>query len=264
MTHSLTRWPATVAAVVCMAQAAVGAPVTLGGVPHYPNECGCAPAAGGMVVGFWDDNGFDHLIDGSNDWTTNMAAIRNMIASPEHQADYLGTDDPDPHPDNCLADFMDTSVDPLPDYETAASRIAPGLVGYAVYVGYTTSTAESTTYIDWSDDTYWDAYVAEIDAGRPVVFRVDSNGDGSSDHYVAGYGYDPDEKEYIFLDSNNPGQQDAAFTGVAPGQNFGLRMVTTFIPMPEPATLALVGGGLGLALAGRIHKANPIVKKRSR
>jgi hypothetical protein len=256
MTHSLTYWPATVAAVVCMAQAAVGAPVTIDGVPHYPNECGCAPAAGGMVVGYWDANGFGNLIVGSNDWTTNMTGIRNMIASPEHIADYEGPDAPAPrHANNCLADFMGTSFDPLPDGETSSGRVDNGLADYAAYVGYAASTAASTTYVDWSNDTYWNAYKAEIDARRPVVLHADSNGDGTSDHYVAGYGYDADAKTYVFLDSNSPGQKQADFTAVAVGQDWGLRGATTFIPLPEPATLALVGGGLGLALAGRILRA---------
>jgi len=254
MTHSLASWIALVAVIGGLAPSALAQAVRIDGVPQYPNQRGCAPTAGGMVVGYWDAHGFGDFIVGSNDWATNGAAIAAMIASPEHVADYWDTDEPGPyHPDNCLADFMGTSVDPLPNGETAFSRIDDGLEDFAAYVGYTPSTADNTQYVDWSDDAYWNAYIAEIDAGRPVVFFVDLDGDGTdAEHCVTGYGYDTATEEYLFLDPNDTGEQRRAFTAMAAGQPFGLRGVTTFIPMPEPATLALVGGGLGLALAGRM------------
>ena len=253
MTHSLSFWMTLAAVVGCLVPAAAGDTVHITGVPQYTNTRGCAPTAGGMIVGYWDANGFGDFIVGSNDWATNQAAIEAMIASAEHVADYWGTDEPAPHhADNCLADFMDTSVDPLTNGWTAFGRIDDGLEAYAAYVGYAASTAGNTTYVGWSDDAYWNAYMAEIDAGRPVELHVDSDGDGNeADHCVAGYGYDTATGDYLFLDPNDTGEQRRAFTAMAPGQAFGLRGATTFIPMPEPATLALVGGGLAMVLAGR-------------
>jgi hypothetical protein len=36
----------------------------------------------------------------------------------------------------------------------------------------------------------WNAFKAEIDAGRPIELLVDSNGDGSTDHFIPAFGYD--------------------------------------------------------------------------
>jgi len=36
----------------------------------------------------------------------------------------------------------------------------------------------------------WDTFKAQIDAGQPMVFLVDSNADGSTDHFIPVFGYD--------------------------------------------------------------------------
>jgi hypothetical protein len=259
LTHSLQRLgPAIAAAGLLVASAAAADEVVLSGVPEYPFYHGCAPTSGGMVLGYWDGRGFGSLVVGSNDWSANQTNIQNMIATPQHIEDYVGTDDPSPHADNCLADFMDTSVDPNADGFTSYGRVDNGLEDYAAWRGYGAADATNTTYdvnALWDDGTYWDLFRAEIDAERPVLFNADSDADGTADHCVAGIGYDDATGEYIYLDPNASGPQRAAFARAAGGQSFGLRATTVFAA-PEPATLALVGGGVALALAGRYMRTH--------
>jgi len=35
----------------------------------------------------------------------------------------------------------------------------------------------------------WESFVNEIDSGRPMVFLVDSDGDGGTDHFITAVGY---------------------------------------------------------------------------
>jgi len=243
-----------VAALLCgLSLSAARGDVAIPGVPFYPWYYGCGPTAGGMIIGYWDANGYGNLVPGSNDWATNQTAIETMIASAEHIADYWGTDaDPPLHTDNSVADFMHTSRDPFADGDSPFSRQDDGLVGYSVYSGYVWATAANTTYIEndlWDDGTYWNDLCAEIDANRPVELYVDKNADGTPDHFVAVYGYDDATGQCIGYDpSDATGEKRFDFTPVAPGQAYGVRGSTFFAPTPEPATLALLG--VGAAVAG--------------
>ncbi|MBE3132801.1 MAG: hypothetical protein IMZ55_04955, partial [Acidobacteria bacterium] len=82
----------SVAVVVCVVAAtAARGGVTIPGVPYYEWYYGCGPTAGGMIMGYWDGKpGLGDLVPGSNDWGTNAAGIKDMIASPGHIADYVG------------------------------------------------------------------------------------------------------------------------------------------------------------------------------
>jgi hypothetical protein len=51
--------------------------------------------------------------------------------------------------------------------------------------------AATSTNLYYSNGTLnWNSFKAEIDAGRPVVLLVDSDGDGSTDHFIPAFGYD--------------------------------------------------------------------------
>ena len=69
----------------------------ISGVPQYSWYHGCSPTSGGMLFGYWDSHAsgnWSNLVDG--DVSTWNATAQNMVASPEHVADYWGTPDPNP------------------------------------------------------------------------------------------------------------------------------------------------------------------------
>ncbi|MFW6061553.1 MAG: hypothetical protein ACOC93_01970, partial [Planctomycetota bacterium] len=110
-----------------------------------------------------------------------------------------------PHADDSMADFLETSwsVHGLNMGWTATSNIAPGIEEFFEAQGYT---AEAQQYImdPWlpSESVLnWEMYKDEIDAGRPMLLGVDSDGDGISDHSVVGIGYDTDTGEYAMYDT---------------------------------------------------------------
>jgi len=242
-----------VGAVLAAAQVAGAGTVTLTGMPAYsPLHGGCGPTAAGMIIGYWDAHGYPDLItggDGSNSWTTNQAAIQTVIASQEHFDDYWGTDAASPHADNCIADFMLASLDPLGDGLSYAHKQDDGLRGYAAYAGYTSAQS------DWVWQTnLWPLLVAEINAGRPLEFYVDSDGNNDPDHFVAVFGYDdtPGTERYACYTGYDSAVHWFDFAPVAPGQAYGVETGTWFNPTPEPATLAFLGAGTAaLALRRR-------------
>ena len=165
----------------------------LNDVPSYIWHHGCGPTAAGMIMGYWDGLGFDDLIPGSNDWDGNRQAIQNMIASPGHVRDYVPAPDrtataQDPyHQDDCLADFIGTSRDPLAYGSSYESLQHVGMKAYAAFRGYESVTGGHVYF-----GGLWNRMVAEIDSGRPLELFADSNADGRADHFVTAIGYDDD------------------------------------------------------------------------
>jgi hypothetical protein len=224
--------------------------VTVAGVPSYDWYGGCGPTAAGMIIGYWDAHGFANLItagDGSNSWTNNQQAVKDMIASPGYFTDYYPKPDrptpPPYHADNCVADFMYASRDPLDPGDSSGDWQIYGMTWYAQYCGYQLATGDLLYF-----PLLWDKLVSEINAGRPMEFFVDSSADGEADHFVTVFGYDDASgaQEYGFYDPSQPFQEHwYSFAQVAQGQSFGVRAGIWFDPVPEPGTLALMGiGGL--------------------
>jgi len=177
----------TVLAVLA-ASTAEASPSVLSGVPSYTWTRGCSPTAAGQLFGYWDNLGYGNLYDASGADVLATANVQDLIASPEHIADYWGTDAAPPlHTDNCIADFMGTSRDPLGDGGTYLSNIDDGIVEYAAFRGYDDWTAGPAHY---GTDLTWSTLVAEIDAERPLMLTVDCTGDGVIDHSVTGIGYE--------------------------------------------------------------------------
>ncbi len=179
-------------------------------VPAYLWRHGCAPTSVGMVLGYYD-RVYSQLMPG--DASTQTEAVNQVIASqgsatittPQHYEDYALPIDTstqtllwdksqlpagDEHADNCVADFMYTSrsaVD-LRYGWSWNSMVGPAFVGEVNATA--PEAAPSSTDYTWDAGTLtWAVVKGEIDAGRPMVFFVDSSGDGQCDHAVAMIGY---------------------------------------------------------------------------
>jgi hypothetical protein len=167
-----------------------------------------------MIVGYYDTLGYDDLISGSA--TNQTDAVNQAIASggdatnpyppgsERHYEDYaspvdsypnLLTDDyiassRTPHIDNCIADYMDTSKSTRSNYYgwSWSSDVGPAFVNYVSQQNsaYEPSFQQYNTY---NGTLTWSVLMSEIDAGRPMVFLVDTDGDGGTDHFVTITGY---------------------------------------------------------------------------
>ncbi len=199
-----------------------GVTKTLTGVPEYFWYHGCSPTSVGMLMGYWDGLAYPNYIPGSNDWATNQAAIQDAIASAGHIADYVPTPDrvppPDYHTDDCIADFLHTSRDPEDHGSTDPANIPPGMEEYASFRGYTHTNAWAE---DYGSFTFADLQ-AQIDAGRPMVFGVDTDGDGYTDHFIPVFGYrtSPTNQFACYTTwAGDPGLHWFDFTGMSAGHN---------------------------------------------
>ena len=177
-------------------QAPAGA-VVIQGVPAYIWYYGCGPTAVGMVVGYYDAHGFDDLVPG--DASSQTEYVFNMIASPGHISDYANPIDywsiiPDrstlggAHASDSVADFMHTSwsSDSNAFGWSWSDMVDDAFSGYVNWVNPTYKV--SSSWVVWNGVT-WDRFVHEIDSQHPVVFLVDSDGNGFTDHFVTALGY---------------------------------------------------------------------------
>ncbi len=251
---------------------------------------GCGPTAGGSIFSYWDRNGYGNLIQGSVD--SNVASTshirrwyENPIVGDRGNSNAYSTADPlaAADTDDCIADFMGTSryTDTMPNlnpynltnggtyafYTPMAGYrgISTGMVDYAAWRGYTI-TSNNLEYVGTGDSSLtWGAFTAQIDAGKPVIFLVDSNGDGTSDHFVPVFGYDTTGNQYFAYDEwgttgqvGNGGRWET-FQGMGPA--WGVGIMTTIngfagggagaTPEPAAALLACLCLSPLLAATGR-------------
>jgi autotransporter-associated beta strand protein len=231
----------------------LGGEVIINDVPSYIWYGGCGPTAAGMIMGYWDAHGFPNLItagNGTNSWTTNQQAVKDMMASHEHFYDYWGYGDgkdrippPPVHSNNSVADFMGANKGLiLKDGESYEHKQYVGMVGYANYCGYSNASGSLASFGD-----LWNIFVAEINARRPMEFFVDTNGDKSATHFVAAVGYDdtPGALKYACFDTYDHDVHWYAFAATASGQLYGIQSGSVFVPPPVPATLQWQGPSAG-------------------
>ncbi|MFC1510293.1 PEP-CTERM sorting domain-containing protein [Candidatus Omnitrophota bacterium] len=252
-----------VMALCLNASKAEALPVLITDVPSYNWYHGCGPTAVASVIGYYDLHNYDNLFNVSGwDDVRLTANVQDEISSPAHNAKYDSTPDaPGPHPpDTSIADFFRTSEDPLGFGWSYLSYVDDAVIGYADYRGYNGWSVWSKSYLNFT----WSDLTADIDNNRPLLFHVDSSGDGGVDHSVPVFGYDDrgasglwyasyttwhepetiDWFQFRAIDSNYRwGVGYASF--VQPGSSY----VPGSLVTPEPSTMFLLGFGL-LGAAG--------------
>lgn len=224
-------------------------------VPAYKWYHGCGPTAAGAIFGYWDLHGYSNLFDAEGDDLYLTANVQDQISSPEHNAKYDPTPDADlPEPVwTSIADWFQTSVGGL-DYGWSYLGYADdAFEGYADYRGYDfDSWYESLA----SGAFTWEDLVAEIDAGRPMMFLVDSSGSGSTDHFVPVVGYDDRGEDGLWyglyttwVEFENVVWKQ--FRPMSSDYTWGVSYGIFVQPIPEPGTAVIVGAGAVILLRRR-------------
>jgi len=219
----------------------------IAGVPAYPWRHGCGPTAVGMVLGYYDRHGYGQLIPGGAATQTDevdqaIASGGDMHTGPllpqRHFEDYslpldfLAVQDDDyitagrePHLDDCIADFMDTSKSTRNNRYgwSWSSAIAPAFEDYVAYADVSSQYTATVQQHHWYGSLTFQLLKTEIDNGRPLVFLVDSAGDGSTDHFVPVIGYDEGPPQsYIFYDTWDFEPHQALFRGMSSEYDWGV------------------------------------------
>ena len=221
--------------------------VVIPDVPAYTWHHGCGPTATGMVVGYWDGQGFPDLVPGSA--ATQTPAVNAMITDDsgqpncslpdgDHYQDYscpldtYGPIQPDrselggAHNSNCVGDFMRTS------WSIAGNRygwsygsdIVPAFEQYVQCQTAYEPTAQDHPFYSFS----WQRYMNEIDANRPMTLIVDINGDGVTDHLITAVGYNDATGQYGCHDTWDGSVHWFEWRQMSPGSPWGIASVYTF------------------------------------
>lgn len=152
-------------------------------VPEYDWSYGCTPTASAMVMGYWDERGYDRLLD----WYFNhydVASGQLVLNVPNVQKELA------------IAMNTDTMTGGTSIYSIAGGHITVA----NTYNGYNFS-AQRSPMGNTGNDFVWSWITTEVDGGRPFNW---SNlyywleGVGFINHSVTGYGYTDDNYVYIF------------------------------------------------------------------
>ena len=229
----------------------------VGGVPPYLWRHGCGPTAAGMAIGYWDGAGYPLLVPGSA--SSQTAAVDQVITSTPHYDDYSLPIDgpPDPiepdrselggahSPHNCLGDFMKTSWSSRDNYY-GWSRFGDVDDALALYTNEYVRDVHGASYtaVSWNETwgTFtWDSFQGQIDSEHPMVFLVDSDGDGNTDHFVTAIGYRDTSgyPEYACLDTWSTGIRWERFRAISNTYTWGIYGATYFdISFNVPPTIS--------------------------
>lgn len=211
------------------------------GVPAYQWRHGCGPTALGMLVGYYDGKGFPELFEG--DALVQTYLVNQRIASerdesdPGHYEDYslpidsypnLSADksaspDGDEHVHDSIADFMRTSWSSIGNRYgwSWSTDIKPAFQDYVAFRN-AAYLADVSSY-SMPDGLTWAVLTSEIDNGRPMVFLVDTDGDGQTDHFVTVVAYnDAPTRKYGCLNTWDNQIHWFQFAEMGVGQQWGI------------------------------------------
>jgi len=233
---------------------------TIGSVPAYAWYHGCGPTAAASVIGYWDMLGFPNLFDASGADVFLTSNVQDQISSPAHNAKYDSTPDASGPPPayTSIADWFQTSVDPLGFGWSSLSSATDAFEGYAAYRGYAFG-AETVGF-----SSLWARLVGEIDAGRPFLGLVDTNGDGATDHFVPVLGYDDrgaNGRYYGFYTTWSEIETIDWEPFLPLGNPWGVGFATFVTPLdppssvPEPGSWLLVLAGCIISMIGRAKRS---------
>jgi len=240
---------------------------SMSGVPAYVWRHGCGPTSAGMVLGYWDGHGFPDLVPG--DAGSQTASVDAMVASTEHYNDYgVPRDDSGAiladksqlggaHASNCVADFIHTSWSSdslrygwsmVTTSTSATYGISYGMEAYALLANAAYGSSSLSQRVDTNITAGWTAFVAEIDAGRPTVFLVDTEGDALTDHMVAVFGYEQTggKNYYICYNTWDTAVHKYEYRARASGVTWGVAYASYFLPTLYSISGTVTSGGSGL------------------
>lgn len=226
------------------------------GVPVYDWHHGCGPTAVGMVVGYWDEISCSDLFDGSA--ATQTSSVDQGMASSGHYDDYsvpIDSNTPEIQPDkselpsgdehssDSIADFMFTSWSSVGNRYgwSWSNHITPSFTDYVNFRNNSYASSTATYYFgNYTPALTWDVLTSEIDAKRPMVFLVDTDGNGRTDHFVTivGYRLVDGTQYYGCLDTWDTPVRWELFRGLANGAIWGIWGGYTFqltCPTKQPS-----------------------------
>ena len=231
--------------------------VLITGVPCYFWHDGCGPTAVGMVVGYWDTQGYDQLIPG--DTSTETAAVDQAIASHgtggsgEHYEDYAEPIDSYPtllldksslggaHVSDCIADFMHTSWSADGNYYGWSYNYMIG-ASFVDFVDHVYPAYGPTSHSYTGSSLTWALVKKQMNSGHPMVFLVDSDGDGYTDHFVTIIGYNDTTDKYACWDTWYDTVRWARFRPMSSSYKWGVYEGFTFA-LARPLHLTSPNGG---------------------
>lgn len=241
--------------------------VVISNVPSYLWYRGCGPTSAGMILGYYDNMGYEGLVDGGA--TSQTASVNSMIASSGHYEDYSEPLDYYPtlvpdgsqtnvggcHPSDSVADFMETSWSAAGNYWgwSWSDDVDNALTNYVNWkASQYTCSAQYRTYNLFT----WERFCGEIGSNRPVVFLVDTDGNGGSDHFIAiiGYGTDGPTNLYACYDTYDHNIHWYTFGNMAVGRIYGIHSATFFsiepvsnCPPGKPSNPSPPNGSAGIS-----------------
>jgi len=239
----------SVALILCAAPA-FAAPVVLADVPAYDWYHGCGPTAAGSIMGYWDLNGYSNLFTASGADVFLTTNVQDQISSPAHNTAY------DAHPDtgsvdpgdySSLACWFETSVN-QPYGWSYLSRSDNAFEGYANYRGYDFD----SSYASYAT-MGWGGFTNEIDNERPLMFLVDTDGDGGTDHFVPVFGYEDRGASglwYACYTTWSEAETVAWYQFQEMGNAWGVGYVTYVVPVSDPESAVPLPATFVLLLTG--------------